>query len=365
MPSKHKLRIFVGLHEIGDYTLCLSRGLRELGFLVTNVVLEIKDPLRKREYNHDRYIRRSGNIFVIGLRLLRELLRQIPYQDVFIFNFSSPFLGELMYNSREWVRQFACFELWLLKRLGKKVVAVVCGDDLRSRGLLIEQMNAAGLLQHAKYAAMDLDLYRERDEAKRRKASIIERYADHIFARPITAQFLSREYHPLWIPIDLRTVEFSICNDDPPLVIHAPSETSIKGTKHILEAVERLRGEGYKFLFELCQNTKNIDVRKRLTRSQIAIDQLILPSYGLFAIEAMASGNALLGSAVPGYNCFADDIPVLTTTPDTIYENLKSLLENPRLRSDLAIRGRKWVEKYHDHRVVTRDFVKTIGIDCD
>jgi hypothetical protein len=156
-----------------------------------------------------------------------------------------------------------------------------------------------------------------------------------------------------------------ICNDDPPLVIHAPSNNLIKGTKYVLEAVKRLRGEGYKFLFELCQNMENIEVRKKLTRSQIVIDQLIFPGYGIFAIEAMASGNAVIGSAVPGYNGFADDMPVLTTTPDTIYEHLKSLLENPRLRTDLAIRGRKWVEKYHDHRVVTKDFIKAIGIDCD
>jgi glycosyltransferase involved in cell wall biosynthesis len=270
-----------------------------------------------------------------------------------------------MYSSRKWVRQFAYFELWLLKRLGKKVVIVVNGDDLRSRGLFIEQMKAAGLLQHAKYAAMDLDLYREREEAKRRKASIIERYADHIFARPNAAQFLTKDYHLFWVPLDLRTVEFSIRNDDPPLVIHAPSDNKIKGTKYVLEAVEKLRSEGYRFRFELCQNIRNIDVRKSLTSSQIAIDQIILPGYGLFAIEAMASGNAVIGSAVPGYNGFADDMPVLTTTPDTIYENLKTLLENPHFRTDLAVRGRRWVEKYHDHRFVTRDFVRAIGIDCD
>jgi hypothetical protein len=73
----------------------------------------------------------------------------------------------------------------------------------------------------------------------------------------------------------------------------------------------------------------------------------------------------VIGSAVAGYNGFADDMPVLTTTPDTIYENLKSLLENRSLRTELAIRGRKWVEKYHDHEVVTRDFIRAIGIDCD
>jgi glycosyltransferase involved in cell wall biosynthesis len=366
MASKNKVRVFVGIYEVGDYTLCLSRGLRELGFQVTNVVLEIKSPLDKREYRHDRYIRRSGNIFVIGLRLLREFLRQILYHDVFVFNCSRSFLGDIIYSPIKWLRQFAYIDLWLLKRLGKKVVIVVSGSELRSVSLLVEEMRAAGLLQHVKYVAMNLsNVLGGLEEINRKRATALEKYADHIFTRPMSAQFLNRDFHPLWIPIDLRTLELSICNDDPPLVMHAPSNDLIKGTKYVLEAAERLRREGYRFRLELCQNIENIEVRKKLTHSQIVIDQLIFPGYGIFAIEAMASGNAVIGSAVPGYNGFADDMPVLTTTPDTIYQNLKSLLENRSLRTDLAVRGRKWVEKYHDHRVVTRDFVKAIGIECD
>lgn len=365
--SKHRgARFFVGLCEIGDFTLCLSRGLREIGFQVTNVVWEPTSPLHQREYKHDRYIRPSKNIFVYHLKILWEFFRQVTYHDVFVFNFSRPFFGHLMYTSIKWVRQFAYLELWLLKRLGKKVVIVVNGSDLRSVHLLIEEMKAAGLVQHAKYAERDLDLdYGEKGEIKRKKAAIIEKYADHVFVRPNAAQLLRRKHHLFWVPIDLRTVQVSICNDDPPLVIHAPSKSHRKGTKYVLEAVERLRGEGYEFRFELCQKMSNIEVRKKLTRSQIAIDQLIFPGYGLFAIEAMGSGNAVIGSAVPGYNGFADDMPVLTTTPDTIYENLKRLLKDPRLRIGLAIRGRKWVEKYHDHRVVTRDFIEAIGEVCD
>jgi len=38
---------------------------------------------------------------------------------------------------------------------------------------------------------------------------------------------------------------------------------------------------------------KNSEIREMLGSTQIAIDQLVLPGYGLFAVEAMGSGRAV------------------------------------------------------------------------
>lgn len=363
MRSRQKRRIFVGFHEIGDYTLCLSKGLRELGFQVSNVVLEINSELSMREDRHDRYIKRSSRFIVMQMRLFVELIRQILRQDVFVFNFSRSFLSSFMSSRLPFARSIGALELVVLKRLGKKIVNVVNGSDLRSVRLLAEELLRDGLTEHAKYVASELAFLDEDhlEEQRRVKAAFIERYADYIFVRPNAAQLLKNNHPFLWVPIDLRTVRFAVPDDESPLVLHAPSKRRIKGTGFVNEAVDQLKREGYNFRFELCENMSNIEVRERLTQSQIVIDQLILPGYGLFAIEAMATGNAVIGSAVPGYNGFARDMPVLTTTPSSIYRNLKWIIENRRPRVELAIKGRKWVEKYHDHRVVTRNFAESIG----
>ena len=43
-----------------------------------------------------------------------------------------------------------------------------------------------------------------------------------------------------------------------------------------------------------------------------------------------------------------------------IYQNLKMLLDNPELRQELGEKGRKYVEKYHDHRKIADDFLNLI-----
>lgn len=39
---------------------------------------------------------------------------------------------------------------------------------------------------------------------------------------------------------------------------------------------------------------------------------------------------------------------------------VKLLLENPELRRELGERGRKYVEKYHDHRKIADDVIRLL-----
>jgi glycosyltransferase involved in cell wall biosynthesis len=343
----------VGLVEVGDFTSTLSRGLRELGASVHNVVWETDSPLLDRDgRGHDRQLRRKRNAVAGRAQRFVEFARQASTCDVFVFSYSSFFTNGASSLGKD---------LKLLKRLGKKVVVVVMGSDLRSSTRLIEQMRTAGLHELADFGSRDLDLSRGgSDDNKRHRAAVIERYADHIFARPAGSQLLSRPCHLLWLPIVLEGMRFELPTSGSPIVVHAPSHRGMKGTQHVLDAVARLDREGYGFDFRLCEGMRNPAVRELLSASQIVVDQLLLPGYGLFAIEAMASGNAVIGSAVPGFNGFGADMPILSSTPSSVYDNLRLLLDRPDLRRDLAVQGRAYVENQHDHRVVARNFVTAI-----
>ena len=350
-------RFFIGLNEVGDFTLLLTRALRELGFRVTHVLMENGSPLLQRSERADRYIDPNKERRGYDADLAWHLARAVSSSDVFVFNYGSSF-----WNPRG-RRPPKLDDLRLLRRLGKTVVVVAMGSDLRSWRSMVLELRMEGLDQHAGFIERDVSPdYGGSDDAKIRKAARIERYAQHIFARPNNAQLLSQPYHLLWIPIDLRGWSCEISLVEPPLIVHAPSNAAVKGTRYVVDAVARLRDEGLRFDFELCDNRDHAEVKALLARSQIVVDQVLLPGYGLFALEAMAAGNAVIGSAVGGYNGFPEDLPVLTSTPQNLYENLRTLIERQEERLELAQRGRDYVERHHELMRVAAGFLKDIGV---
>jgi len=352
-----KPKIFIGLLEICDTILRLSEGLRELDHPVTNLVILQSNPLAAHT-GHDRYIRISRSGYVTDLT--REFMKTCFSHDIFIFNYCTSFCG-LLFRAKRY-QKINFLDISLLKAMGKKIVFISNGDDLRSYEMLIKDLKNHNLFSHAKYLERELQHiapFPDYENIRRRRAHLVEKYADVIFAKPDRAHYLTKEYHIVWPPFNLDSIEYRVNQSDEPLIVHAPSNREMKGTKYVLKAIKRLKKE-YKFTFLLCETMSNEEVKQTLTGSEIVIDQLLLPGHGLFGIEAMASGNTVLGSAVAGYNGFSQDLPIVTTTPDTIYENLKMILENPDLRMQLAKRGRKYVETYHDYRKVAADFINKI-----
>jgi glycosyltransferase involved in cell wall biosynthesis len=357
MGVTRRPRFFVGLNEVGDYTLLLSRGLRERGFPVDHVLMENGSPLLRRTEHADRYIDANEGRRGYDAELAWNLTRAAIRNDVFVFTYGTSF-----WNARG-RRPPKLDDLRLLRRLGKTVVMVAMGSDLRSWRAMVADLREAGLDRHAGYLERDVPAdYGGDDDSKRRKVKRIERYAKHIFARPNNAQLLSRPHHLLWLPIDLREWSYGSAGSDPPLVVHAPSSSAVKGTRYVLAAIARLRREGLRFEFELCENRDHADVKRLLGRAQIVVDQLLLPGYGLFAVEAMAAGNAVIGSAIAGHNGFPEDLPVLSTTPDSLYENLRTLIEEVGECQSLAERGRAYVERNHELSGVVSGFLDDIRV---
>jgi hypothetical protein len=122
-------KIYVGIHEISSITVLLSKGLRELGFDVTNVVEDRSsndiNPHGREGYRpHDDYFDGSNNIKYIK-NTTKEFLTQATKHDVFIFNAGTSFYGRLAY--RRMLQPLAYADLPCLKLLGKKWVLFPVG----------------------------------------------------------------------------------------------------------------------------------------------------------------------------------------------------------------------------------------------
>jgi hypothetical protein len=143
-----------------------------------------------------------------------------------------------------------------------------------------------------------------------------------------------------------------------PVVLHAPSHRNAKGTTYIINAVNRLKGEGILFDFVLVEGKSNADARLLYEQADLVIDQLLAGWYGGFAVEVMALGKPVISYLRRSDLVFIppkmlEELPIIEANPTNIYS---VLLEWLTIRADeLIIRGtmsRKYVENWHDPAII-------------
>jgi glycosyltransferase involved in cell wall biosynthesis len=267
--------------------------------------------------------------------------------DVFIFLYGKSLLP---YN----------LDLPILKLLRKKTIMWFVGCDIRHYTSQLEFSKKTGEDTICSFCNLKEDCVLEKKQYLVRMA---EKYATHIISGKMISNLLTREYFIISAPLDVENIRFNNIRNNPPVIVHAPTSRKMKGTDYIIETINRLRSEGYKFEFKMFENMSNHDVRRELSDSDICIDQLFSVGNGMFANEAMAAGCAVLCGNLPQYSGRPVDLPVIHTRPDNLYKNLKILLDNPELVSELGEKGRKYVLKYHDSLKVADAIIDMINSD--
>ena len=76
-------------------------------------------------------------------------------------------------------------------------------------------------------------------------------------------------------------------------IVHAPSSRAGKGSRFIISAVEKLSNK-YNIEFILVEGMTQEDAFEQYKKADIIIDQIIVGTYGVFAIEAMALGKPVI-----------------------------------------------------------------------
>lgn len=134
-----------------------------------------------------------------------------------------------------------------------------------------------------------------------------------------------------------------------PLVVHAPSRQQLKGTEHVLAAVERLKDRGFDFDFRLVEGIDHQDAVELYRSADVVVDQLLIGWYGVLALEAMALGKAVVAYVRPDlYERFSPRIPIVNATIDSLEEALAELVCDAARREELGLQGRAFVEAVHD-----------------
>ncbi|HET8893900.1 MAG TPA: glycosyltransferase [Gaiellaceae bacterium] len=317
----------------------------------TDEVLWADDPsLPRRELRRFRLLWRACREFDVihfafGLTIMPSWVPRVEYSPAS----ESGALRALWQTYTKLVEQR---DLPLLRHLGKTIVVTFQGDDAR-QGDRLHNFDVSPL------ATLDEAYYQpEVDAHKRVRIERFARYADQIFALnpdllhvlPEGASFLP------YASVDPQEWKPGPPQRGETVLVHAPSHQGAKGTRFVVEAVDRLRADGIPLQFELVENVDRAEARKTYARATLVVDQLLAGWYGAFAVEAMALGKPAVCFIRRDDLAFVPDemrrqLPIVNAMPETLYTVLHELLTGPPERlEELGRRGRAYVERWHDPR---------------
>jgi hypothetical protein len=342
------MRICIGLTDVVNIAATYAEGFRALGHETFTLVWSRRQFFPDAQYDLVIYqpTRPGESKLAANLRMMGRMLRipQILNCDLFVLFAPAVLPTHLFYP--------------LLKRLNKKIITCFWGSDVRYWYAFQQEACQLGVLDQIEPF---VDYARTRSGGsyfdKVRSIQTAETYSDLILSQPDCAQLQTRPYMRTHVPLDMSLFRGEIPNREIPLVLHAPSVPTAKGTDHVIAAVEQLKAEGLRFEFQRIENMPNTQLRELLTRADILVDELYALTVGSLSAEAAASGCAVLTRYDAEFSKVPENCPVVNTNKSTLVENLRELIVNRNLRRQLAEQGRPYVQAHNDHYKVTREML--------
>jgi len=136
-----------------------------------------------------------------------------------------------------------------------------------------------------------------------------------------------------------------------PVVVHAPSNSRVKGTEYVDAAMVPLHERGV-IEYRRIERVASAEMPDVYQEADIVLDQFRLGSYGVAACEAMAAGRVVVGNvtaevrervrATTGF-----DLPVVQAEPDAIGDVVERLLLDRDRGATAARDGVTFIEQVH------------------
>lgn len=345
--NRTNIKIFFGPKEVGKICGNTVSALKEMGYNATAVITEMKPFQAGLNYDQNLHFEKKNKIQK-RLSLLKLFISAIFKYDAFVFLFGKSFLPKNR-------------DLPILKLLNKKTVMWFLGSDIRNS-------NAVEEFLKEKNISFKQCEYRQIKEKNIKDVKVlisrIEKNITYIITGISIGQLINIDYigkdieNKICIPVNISKIQFNNKANKKPIIVHAPTNDDYKGSSIISTVVDRLKKEKYNFEYFIFRNISNIEVLEKLSEADIAIDQLYAGGPGIFAIEAMAAGCAVCGGNIPEYSGAPKGSPIMHSTVENLYFNIKNLLDNPEVRVDLGKKGRQFVERNYSHYVVAEKIIR-------
>lgn len=260
--------------------------------------------------------------------------------DVFHFHYSSifNFIDEYVYQPPSFS------DLLILKGMGKKIVFHFRGSEVRVNKVF------GKVNKYAWSENEDPSFSKMNDKTKIELISFICSIADSVLV-------VDPELNT-YVP-QAKILERAISKKSPALkrnnsnqgcikIVHAPSRRHVKGSKEVIDAVNKLISEGFDIKFQLVEGKTNAEALKVIESADLVIDQLVIGWYGVLAVEAMSMGIPVLAYIREDlWEKYADKIPIINTNKDDIYYVLKDVLRNKNMLDEISAKSINYFEEKH------------------
>ena len=328
------LRVLHAPAEIAGQASVLARALREFGVEAHSLAYNPGFPQYRPDEMRD-YDARPLPARYAGY--LASLARHAGRYEVYHFHFGRSLVPP--HNP----------DLPLYHALGATVLFHYHGCDVRNRAHM--------LATHERAACTECDPFcsppRQRAilaQAKRWVDAELVSTPDLLESAPAAAHFP--------VAADLRDYVPAPPSGPPKLVIHAPTNRLIKGTRYVERAYEVLRGRFPDTRFVTLEGLPWDDLRTELARADVVVDQLFMGWYGMVAVEAMALAKPVLCFVRPDFEPRLDGCPIVRTTRETLADDLERVLSSTTERGLLGEAGRAYVERVHAAPVLARRLLR-------
>jgi len=339
---KRKIKILHCPYDVGGQAWTVSRAERRLGYKSDHMVFSgsyINYPV---DCNLGFKKRISFKNFLKAAVFLSQAVKKY---DIFHFYYAKSILPLYL-------------DLPILKVFGKKIFFTFQGSDIRRRGYFLKHFKTdiykdCGGITHKKF----FDFFR----LLRLKIAVF--FANKTFVLNPDLKFISpsSEMMPYgnvdldeWLPVE------SEKGNKPLIILHAPTNRAIKGTKYLIEAISKLKKEGYLVNLKLLEGVRHGQMREFCRDADVVVDQLLIGWYGGFAVETMALGKPVVCYLNEDLFCFvpwAKDIPIVNANAINLYDKLKWLIKNPEERKKIGKMGREFVEKWHNPVMIAEKLI--------
>lgn len=326
MQNSQQLRVLHGSVDLTKRITTITEALRDKGIYVKSLNYIPKHIGYSSDYIMDVNLMDSGSIILD--RTIDAASKLISRFDVFHFHYGMSL-------------EFNHSDLCVLNELKKKVLMHFWGQDVRMHS------KAAELNPYYPIQGNNDDEIKRKLEKMSKYISCcvisnaeVNEYVKEYFSnvKQISPMFDVNQYKPDYINENKKKI----------IILHAPSSQESKGTKYIIQAIDDLKLK-YNIDFRLVQNTLHERAIQLYRDADLIIDQVLLGSYGQLSIEAMALGKPVI--------CWISDfmkenypkeLPIISANPQNIREKIEYVLNNRDILYELGIKGRLFVEKYHN-----------------
>jgi glycosyltransferase involved in cell wall biosynthesis len=328
------LRVLHAPAEIAGQASILAQALRDLGVEAHSLAYNPGFPQYQADETHP-YDGMSPLPRYAGY--LKSLARHAGRYDVYHFHFGRTLIPP--HNP----------DLPLYHALGQKVVFHYHGCDIRNRAYMLATHT------HATCTECDPFCHPQRQKVI---LSSAQRFADaELVSTPDLLESAPRARH-LPVAAEMARYPFALSTGAPKVVLHAPTNRLIKGTRYVENAYQALAPTFPSVRFEVVDRIPWSGLRDRMAESDVVVDQLFMGWYGMVAVEAMAMGKPVLCFIRPDFEPRLDRCPIVRCTKEDLAERLAMLLSDPARRRDLGEAGRAYVEREHAAPVIAQRLIQ-------